>query len=356
VTNAPRWAEGNHRPSRAPAGTWKPRPSALADFGHAIARRYSGHFRDPTLPIKTLPHVRYYQLWAEANLSINLSPQWSHSHPVSPDHYRKMLNAFFGGVKGVQRGDQVVTSGLAPYGDHHPGGQRLPPVLFWRGLLCLKGNALRPGHCGSAAHFDVAAHNPINEGPPTQHAISPTDASTPDLGRIKRVIRKGLSTGGAKPKGKKPLWATEIWWDSKPPDPHGVPAAKQARWLEQSFYVLWRQGASKVVWFLIRDQAPNPSFSTTYQSGLFLRKGTPKPAYRAYRFPFVADRLSKGKVRVWGEAPHSGSVAVQRKSNGHWRTLKVLHAGSNRVFTAKIRLKGKSSLRARQGGEESLPW
>lgn len=267
-----------------------------------------------------------------------------------------MLNAFYGAVKGVSSKNKVVTSGLAPYGDHFKGGNRLPPVIFWRGLLCLKGSKLQPVRCKNPARFDVAAHNPINIGGPTRHALSPTDVSTPDLGRIKRIIHKAARTGRVKPAGPKPFWATEIWWDSKPPDPHGIPKGKQARWLEQSFQVLWRQGASMVVWFLVRDQAPKPNFPTTFQTGLFFRDGKPKPAYRAYRFPFVANRHGKRDVRVWGKAPRSGKVTVQRKRNGQWRTEKVVSAGPSRIFASKLGVRGSAKLRARQGGESSLPW
>jgi hypothetical protein len=267
-----------------------------------------------------------------------------------------MLNAFYAAVKGVSGKNKVVTSGLAPYGDHFVGGNRLPPVLFWRGLLCLSGKKLQPVKCKNPAHFDVAAHNPINIGAPTRHALSPTDASTPDLGRIKRVIRKAARTGRVKPGGHKPLWATEEWWDSKPPDPRGVPKAKQARWLAQSFQILWRQGAGMVVWFLIRDQAPQPNYPTTFQSGLFFRDGKPKPAYRAFRFPFVANRHGKQEVRLWGKAPRSGKVAVQRRRNGSWRTVKTTRAGSSRIFTSKIGMRGSGKLRARQGGANSLAW
>jgi hypothetical protein len=353
VNSAPRWAEGPHRPGpqQAPVGSWKPSPGALADFGQAIARRYSGSFRDPANPLKTLPRVRLFQLWAEANLIANLTPQAS-----APNHYRDMLNAFYKSVKGVSGKDKIVTSGLAPYGDHPPSRFRTPPVLFWRDLLCLKGSKLRPVKCKNPAHFDVAAHNPINVGGPTRHARSSTDASTPDLGRITRVIHKAARTGRVKPKGHKPLFATEEWWNTRPPDPRGVGEAKEARWLEQSFAVLWRQGASMVVWFLARDQAPKPGYASTYQTGLFFRNGKPKLAYHAYRFPFVAHRHGKHGAGVWGKAPHSGKVELQRRRKGHWRTIKAVNAGGSRVFTSSVGVSGHAKLRAEQGGEHSLAW
>jgi hypothetical protein len=354
VGQAPVWAEGPNRPSTrvAASGTWKPDPAALRQFAGAIATRYSGGFVGPSGP---LPRVRYWQLWAEPNLSVYLTPQFKGRREVAASHYRKMLNAFYSGIKSVSASNRVITGGTAPYGDL-PGGQRTQPALFWRALLCLKGQKLRPKRCRNPARFDIAAHNPINVGGPRRHAQSRNDISTPDFRRLKRILAKARRTGRVKPRGKKPLWATEIWWDSKPPDPRGVPQRRHARWLEESFYLLWKQGLKVVVWFQIRDAAPDPSFGSTYQTGLFLDDGTPKLAYKAFRFPFVAERLGKRTIRVWGMAPSPGGVLVQRKAMGGWRTVKRLGAGGDRVFVGKIRLRGSAKLRAQADGETSLAW
>jgi Cellulase (glycosyl hydrolase family 5) len=108
--DAPPWAEGKHRPSNAPAGTWKPSPKALGQFAQALAKRYSGKFL-------TLPRVRYFQAWNEPNLEQYLSPQWHGKKPASPGIYRNLLNSFYSGVKKSQRSGVVVTGGTAPYGD-----------------------------------------------------------------------------------------------------------------------------------------------------------------------------------------------------------------------------------------------
>lgn len=355
VAGAPPWAEGPNRPSlaTAPAGSWRPDPGKLRQFAIAIATRYSGSFTDPAAPgLGPLPRVMDWQLWGEPNLSVYLTPQWNGHRPVAPIQYRAMLNAFYAGIKSVNPGDKVITGGTAPYGDS-PGGARMQPALFWRTLLCLKGQRLRPTGCPDPAHFDIAAHNPIDEFRPTRGALNRDDISTPDLGRLKRILAKARSTGRSKPGGRKQLWATEIWWESNPPDPSGVPAGTQARWLEQSFYLLWKQGVQRVVWFEIVDTPPQ---FVPYQTGLFLSDGTPKPAYSAYRFPFVADRLGKQTVRVWGMAPTPGGVQVQRKRGAGWHTVKRLSAGRDRVFVGKLGLRGAARLRARADGETSLTW
>ncbi len=357
VTGAPAWAEGKNRPGfdKAHAGTWKPNAKRLGDFGTAIAKRYSGNFDpDGALGQPALPRVREFQLWAEPNLATYLTPQYKGKKRTSGDLYRKMLRGFYKGIKRAPGKATVVTGGTAPYGDLDPGGTRTQPVAFWRDVLCLKGQrALEPQKC-KPAKFDVLAHHPINVGAPSRHALSPDDASTPDIGRIRRVLDKARKTNRVEPGGPKPIYATEIWWDSKPPDPDGVPERKHANYLADSFYLLWKQHVRKVIWFQIRDQECTPTCGSTPQTGLFLRNGNPKLAADAFRFPFVAERRGKSSVFVWGLAPNGGDVAIQRKQGGNWHKVAEVHAGGNRVFAKKIRLRGNSQLRASAAGETSL--
>jgi hypothetical protein len=325
VTRAPRWAEGLNRPSISVAepGTWRPDPTAYGQFGRAIAARY--------------PSVRYWYVWGEPNVSLQLTPQLRGGRLVSAGHYRRMLNAFYAGVKSVSGANKVIGGTTSPYGVVVPGITAVAPARFWRALL------------SKPASFDIAGHNPLNVGSPERRADNPDDIATPDIGKLRRILRRAG-------RGGKPIWATELWWDSRPPDPDGVPRRLHARWVEQALYVLWRQGVRAVVWFYLADTPPSPSFGSTLQSGLFFRSGGAKLAYRAFRFPFVADRLGPSRVRIWGKAPSGGGVAVQRKGGGGWRTIKHLGAGGDRVFVGTLRLRGPARLRARAAGETSLPW
>lgn len=357
---APTWAEGPNRPSLAlaPAGTWLPQPAELGSFAQAIAARYSGSFVDPANPgAGALPRVRYFQVWEEENLSAHLNPLWEGSRLVSPLHYREMLNAAYAGIHDADPGARVIAGGLSPYGDAFAGGSRIPPVWFWRSLLCLRGAKLRPAGCPDPAHFDIAAHNPINVSGPSSSAFSPLDVSTPDIGRLTPIVRRAVATGRALPARRKPFWATEIWWDSSPPDPEGVPLRRHARFVVKSLFELWRQGVGAVVWWYLRDQAPGAGgFGATQQSGLFYRDGRPKPAYRAFRFPFVAIRGGQGRLLLWGKAPAPGRLVVERHARQGWVPLARPVAGPGRVFLARVGAGGRFQARARQGRETSLPW
>lgn len=358
-SDAPRWAEGPGRPRTAMPGSWRPRPTAVGAFATAAARRYSGAFPDPG-GSGTLPRVRYWQVWNEPNLSLYLSPQWARRRgrwrPASPAHYRSMLNAAYAGIKRVRRSNFVVSAGNAPYGLPDPGGTALRPVRFTRELFCLRGRRLRPARCPDPARLDAIAHHPYSVRGARSRALNADDASVPDVGKLTRIVRAAVRKRRALPRGRKRTWVTEVSWDSRPPDPDGVPARTQARWLAEAFYLLWRQGVDTIAWFHVRDELPRPSYAATYQSGVLFADGRPKPAARAFRFPFVLDRGRGGRVRAWGKPPAGGPIVIEQRAAGRWRTLAALRRGRGQVFFIALRLRGTGAVRARAGGDVSLPY
>jgi hypothetical protein len=343
VTSAPRWAEGAQRPASAPPGSWLPDPGAFGAFARALALRYAGQ-------------VEFFQAWNEPNLSRYLSPQWADTgsglRPLSPVWYRRMLNAFYTGIKGVDPSAVVLSAGTAPYGDSEPGADRLPPVRFTRELLCLT-EALRtqPG-CDGPAELDALAHHPYGVRGPTDRALDAQNAAIPDVERIRRVLDAARRAGTVAPAGRKALWVTELSWDSSPPDPTGVPVATQARWLAESFYLLWRQRVDGIVWFGVGDQAPDPSFGATNQSGVFYIDGRPKPSAAAFRFPFVAARGRAGHATAWGRAPVAGTAVVEERRRGRWVGVARRRVRQGATFTAAVAVE-RGVLRARVGAQAS---
>jgi hypothetical protein len=360
IWGAPTWAQGPGAPAGTTPGTWRPDAGALASFATAAALRYDGRFPDPLRPGLVLPRVRYWQPWNEPNLAYYLAPQWTRAGrrwaPASPGMYRGLLNAVYSAVKHVSSSNFVVTAGTAPYGDP-PGGQRMPPVAFDRSLFCLRANArLTPTSCPDPPHLDALSHHPYGIGGPLWHALNPDDAAVPDVYKLARVLHAAEHDRHVRPAGAKQLWVTELSWDSSPPDPQGVPAAQQARWLEQALYVLWRQGVSTVLWLQIVDSAPIPSYGATYQSGLYYLGGTPKPAAQAYRFPFVTRRLSRGRIQAWGRAPRSGKIAIEQRRGARWTVLRRLVVRADQVFSVVLPMHGRATLRAQASPVTSLAW
>jgi hypothetical protein len=356
VYSAPRWAEAPGRPAHADPGTWRPQPEAFAAFARALARRYSGSYPDPLRPGASLPQVSLFEVWNEPNLDNYLSPQWRGDRSVGPGLYRGLLNAFYAAVKEVQPAARVIAGSLAPFGDE-PGGTRTRPVRFLRGLLCLRGSRLTRTRCSEPAHFDILSDHPIAIGPPLQSALSPLDVTTPNLGRLTPVVHAAVRRGTVLPRRAKPLWVTEFWYDSSPPDPRGVPVARQARWYEQDLYMFWQQGAEAAIALEIRDDPPEAGYPFSSQAGAFLLDGTPKPSRTAFSFPLVAHRDNRGSVIVWGIAPVAGRVRIEARRRGGWQGVAtVATADRPRPFLTRLDAHGPLELRGSIGGERSLVW
>lgn len=357
-TGGPAWADGPNRPPRVNPGTWYPNAAAFGAFVKAAARRYSGTFNPGT---GTLPHVSYYEAWSEPNLDAFLAPAWVRSGgrlvAESPIIYRSLLNAAYSAVKSVSGSNLMIIGGLAGYGDP-PGGHRVAPVVFLRELLCLRGEQLKPERCANPARFDILDFHGYSVRGPWWRALNRDDASLADIDKLTRILAQARRTGGARPRGQKRVWVLEFAWDSNPPDPRATPMTTWTHWLEESFYVAWRQGASAMAWTRLRDLPCVPVSTCDFvsRSGVYFVNGQRKPGFEAFRFPFVVEPAGRGRGLVWGITPTGGTVLVQIWRRGSWRTVTSFRSGARGIFTRTIALSGRSLLRARVGRETSVNW
>ena len=253
VASAPRSAEAQARWPFAFPGSWAPEPLALRAFAGTLARRYSGATPDPAKAGRTLPRVRYFQAWNEPNLPRYLEPQWIGQGgrwlPFAPQHYRAMLNSFFAAVKAVHPDNVVVAAGLAPLGEGSDGLGRMTPMRFLNELLCLGPPPdSTPRGCPDPPHFDVLAFHPLSVDNPDLAAPSALDVSIADIAKLKAALRAAARAGILGSGGSKPLWVTELNWQSKPPSPDGVPARRQAHWIARAMHRLWAAGVKVVTW------------------------------------------------------------------------------------------------------------
>ena len=357
VFSAPAFAEAD-RPAGVSAapGTYKPDPAALGDFATALAARYSGFH---VVAGARLPRVASLQAWLEPNLPNYLTPQWKQREPVSPDHYRKMLAAFYVGAKRGSKAVNVVGAGTAPYGDD-PGGLRMRPLRFWRLTLCLTDD-LRPDRgCrrkNGPARFDVFAHHPINtSGGPDVSALHPDDATGADLREVIRVLRAGERAGSVSPGGRHEFWATEFWWESDPPDQFdGYAPERQARYIAETLFQVWEAGGSAAFLLQIRDDAYDPARpSDSLQSGVYGLDGTAKPALQAVRFPFVVESRRRGAL-AWGIAPRSGRIEILTGRGEPSERVATVSGKAGSVFTVPID-SSRGSFQARLGNAQSLAY
>jgi hypothetical protein len=346
--DAPAWARDK---TCAGDGAPKCRPTsaALADFATAAAKRYRGGFRG-------LPRVRYWQVWNEPNLSIELMPQVADDKPVSPEIYREMVNAVAKSVHSVHKDNVVVAGGLAPFGgdiNDPSGGQvggqiRIHPMDFMRRFLCMSSGSKPETTCNDKAEFDVWAHHPYTYGGPTHKAYDPDDVSLGDLGKMRSLLNAAERAGHVE--STRPdvgFWVTEFSYDSQPADPKGLPPALHARWVSESLYRMWSSGVGLVTWFLVYDQ---PFPQQMFQSGLYEQDGKPKLALRAFRFPFVAFRAKDRSISFWGRTPAGVSkpVVVEQARGSRWTRLVTPKVDRYGIFQGRVsNARGNDPLRAR---------
>src|SRR5207237_986112 len=109
-------------------------------------------------------------------------------------------------------------------------------------------------------------------------------------------------------------------------------------------------------WFLLADE-PAPSAGWIPQSGIYYKNGRPKPgAVTAFGFPFVSKPAPHGRHVLWGISPVSGTVAVQIRQGGSWRTFFRSSVAAHGIFTTTRFVPAHSLLRAVVGSSTSLSW
>jgi hypothetical protein len=338
IVSAPRWAQ-------VPRTNW-PDLTELGVFADAASRRYSGTTGD-------VPRIRYWQVWNEPNLNYYLSPQVDGRRAVSPIHYRQMINAFSSAVHAVHRDNVVITAGLAPFTT----ATGLGPMHFMRVMLCM-GKNLKPA-CRGRSHFDIWAHHAYTSGGPNHQAARSDDVSLGDLPEMKHLLDGAVRAGRIASGQRVGFWVTEFGWDTRPPDPKGVPIREHARWVAEALYRMWQSGVSLAAWFQLRDY---PMSARVMQQGLYwngptLEQDRPKPALQAFKFPTVAVP-DRGRVVVWGRTPTSapGKVVLERRLRGGWSRFAVLRANRRGIFQRTFNRRPGGYIRARASGELSLPF
>lgn len=407
LTRAPAFAEAPHRWPYAYPGSWAPDPRAFGEFATAVARRYDGSYPDPLEPGRALPRVTLYEAWNEPNLARYLEPQWvardGRWQAFSPLLYRQLLDALYTAVKAVRPGDTVIAAGVAPNGE--PAGVgRMTPVRFLRTMLCLEGGATRrrsastvhgaPGQretqvssaasprqthaaCPDAARFDVLAFHPLSFASPDRPASSSQDVAIADIAKVTGLLSRAARAGTALPRAAKPLWVTELNWESDPPAPHGVPPSLQALWISRALHRLWIAGVGLAEWQFLDDPYPGVTLATPTGGTVQVQRpaglygpgvldgqpdpalSRPKPFLTGFTLPFDPLRLDRRRVRVWALLMRSRqAVALQRLSGSArggrvWRTIATLHADGAAVLNSVVGLRGAAELRLVAGPSRS---
>jgi len=257
IWGTPRWANDDHGPNVAPT-----RADDLADFGRAIADRYSGRYAG-------LPHVGRYSIWNEPNLEIFLTPQFDQRGAiVSPRTYARLYRAGHAGIKAGNATALVAIGETSNQGRDRPAqgvaADSVAPGTFAR-LLARERNLT----------FDAYATHPYPtrpDAPPTERVRWP-NVTLSQLPRFERSLDRWFERRDI------PIWITEFGYQTKPGDRFGVTEAQQARYLSVVMSQLRADlRVQMFIWFIFRD-----STRGLWQSGLATVSDRPKPSYEAFR-------------------------------------------------------------------------
>ena len=324
----PRWAHGTPpRSLRNLAPAWRPDPNDYRDYVTAVSERYTGRMRDENAGRSKLPRVSHWTLWNEPNQAGWLAPQWGNDPdtgariPTGPKLYRELFHKGRSALSASGHGnDEILLGELAPQGtDRKAANEPLTPGRFLREMFCvgsdfrvLDGRSARARDCDRFGNTRATgfSHHPYTKdvsplaGNPEEDWF--TMANIADLGAL--LDRINEASDGKVPDGLA-LWMTEYGFETSPPDPfQGVSLDEQAEWNMQGDYLAWlNPRLASQAQFLLSDAGParqhtanTKAFWKTFQTGLLYENGQPKPAFQAYKFPFLAGPAGPN-VSTWGQ-------------------------------------------------------
>ncbi|MDQ3768270.1 MAG: hypothetical protein M3370_02160 [Actinomycetota bacterium] len=325
----PRWAHGTPpRSLRKLAASWRPDPNDYKDYVTAVSERYTGRMHDENAGRSKLPRVSHWTLWNEPNQAGWLAPQWGNDSdtgariPTGPKLYRELYHKGRSALSASGHGsDEILLGELAPQGtDRNAANEPLTPGRFLREMFCLGsdfrvlgGRSARARDCDrfAATRASGFSHHPYTKDVSplagTPQADWFTMANIADLGTLLDRISK--ASGGKLDDGLA-LWMTEYGFETSPPDPfQGVSLDEQAEWNILGDYLAWlNPRLASQAQFLLTDAGParqhtanTKAFWKTFQTGLLYDNGQPKPAFQAYKFPFLAGPAGPTNVSTWGQ-------------------------------------------------------
>lgn len=369
-----------------------PDPHAFERFVEAVGRRYSGTFaagipatepppsvlglvgRSPaqteaTQPGSPVPAVDYWGIWNEPNFPSWLNP-WHRTlrgglqQFTQPMIYRNIVDAVTQGLTAAgHTSDTVLLGETANFGS-------LPPIPFIEDVYCvsagfrpLRGRAATTVGCPSsgngasfvAAHpglFSIAgyAHHPYGfDLAPDRPYPRAGWVTLQNLGVLERELNRIFASYGRSRRGGIPLYLSEWGYKTNPPNPYvKTSLSQQAVWLDEGEYMTWQVGYVRALaQFLLVDDRPKAGervgsreYWHTFQTGLEMMDGAPKPSLAAFRIPLWLPNARRGpRVTIWGQlrpADHSarqyGLIQFRQTGQSHWGTLRVVQTDSPEGF------------------------
>jgi hypothetical protein len=361
VPPVPRWASGPGAPRPASQTEWRPSAPDFGQFVRAVGARYSGHYV-PAGGSRPLPRVRFWSIWNEPNLGIELAPETvpPSTVEVAAGLYRGLVDSAWSGLHATGHAQDTILIGeVAPAGVTVGTGpglfQAMAPLRFLRALYCvdasyhpLTGTAASQRGCpttsaasaGFAAahpglfHASGFADHPYSQGlPPSQPTPGEPDyAELGEIGKVGQTLDTLQRVYGSHTVF--PIYSTEFGYQTHPPDtePGTVSQPVAADYLNWSEYLTWLNPRLRTYDQYLMNDAPLGNFAT----GLKSSAGVPKPSYAAFRMPIYLPVTSTARghaLVVWGcvrpapnaarssHRPQRVRIRFQASAGGAFRTV-----------------------------------
>ena len=319
----PKWATRARRDH-----VTRPRPAEFRRWATAVGRRYAGA-------------IDTWSIWNEPNQPQFLGPQYRNGRPYSPGLYRRLYQEGLKGIKATQenRGDTFLLGETSPRGN----SKVVFPLDFLRRMLCLNGSYRKTKPCGRLEADGYAHHAYTTALGPRFRPRDRDDVTIGVLSRLTIALDRAARAGALR--GALPIHLTEFGIQSRPDRIQGVSFPKQAAYLavaEHMAYVNPRVRSFSQ--YLMTDDDPRASRLNRYagfESGLRTRRGSKKPAYRAFRLPLAVESYGRSDV-LWGlvrPLRERTTVTIQVDPRGRrgWRTLETLSTTSTGVYALRVR-------------------
>ena len=260
VVAAPSWAA-------VPGGAFPKNPSDLANFMGAMATHFKGR-------------VQAYEVWNEENYAVEMGPGIG---PQTAGQYVEGLKAAYTAIKAVDPTIIVVSGAPTPTGVNDPNiGER--DLTFLQQMYAYQSGVVK-------SYFDaLGAHNePFgNQAQETVAAHTAPNYST-DPSFFFHQVEDYRNLMVSQGDGNKPIWETEIGYDSNPLAPaaysyaQSITEQQQATWLVGLFQYAkqnypWM--GTMLVWNL-NYQAIVGQSDEKWGFSVLRADGSPRPAYTA---------------------------------------------------------------------------
>jgi hypothetical protein len=260
IDTSPAWARPGNDKIETP-------PIYFSDYGDFVAtvvQRYKGR-------------VKYYQVWNEPNWDF----EWG-GRVADPADYARMLQVAYTRAKAVDPSVVILTAPLAPTIENSP--RALSDVAFLQDLY----------DAGAGSYFDVLSANAYGlRNGPDDFRFNRTD----DVNFARPVLLREIMVRNGD--SSKPIWASEIGWNSLPPNWPETPLfGSVSRELQAEYTVRAYQRAAEqwpwmdvmAVWHF-RKVSPDAVKQQDYYFDLVSYDWQPEPIYYALQKLMTAPPL-----------------------------------------------------------------